>query len=119
MAIYLTMIALFSVLFGLAVDQVYTSMGFHARAMVGQAAEWIPPWAQLLGGALLLLLSVRPLLRGIRAKLGRDGSEGGPGQGEGDDSAGSGTEGPSCGCSSCSGDQGSGLRDNGSGLPSS
>lgn len=70
-AIYLTMIALFSVLFGLAVDQVYGLLGIEARAMVGQAAEWVPPWAQFLGALTLLALSVRPVSRSLRAKLAR------------------------------------------------
>jgi uncharacterized protein len=67
-AIYLAMIALFAVLFGLAVDQVYASMGFSARAMLGQAAEQIPLWAQGLGAAALLILSVRPVSRSFRAR---------------------------------------------------
>jgi len=70
-AIYLTMIALFSVLFGLALDQVYAHLGIKARAMVGQAAEWVPPWAQLLGALTLLALSVRPVSRSLLAKRAR------------------------------------------------
>jgi hypothetical protein len=73
-AIYLAMIALLTVLFGLAVDQVYGSMGVSARAMVGQAAEWVPEWAQWLGAATLLLLSAKPVSRSLRAKLGLMGS---------------------------------------------
>ncbi len=67
-AIYLTMIALFAVLFGLAVDQVYASFGFSARAMLGQAAEWVPAWAQISGAAVLLILSVKPVSRSLWAK---------------------------------------------------
>jgi uncharacterized membrane protein YraQ (UPF0718 family) len=70
-AIYLSMIALFAVLFGLAVDQVYGLLGIEASAMVGQAAEWVPPWAQFLGALTLLALSVRPVSRSLRAKLER------------------------------------------------
>jgi hypothetical protein len=73
-AIYLAMIALFTVLFGLAVDQVYGSMGVSARAMVGQASEWVPDWAQWLGAVTLLCLSGKPVSRSIRAKLGLTGS---------------------------------------------
>jgi len=68
-AIYLTMIALFAVLFGLAVDRVYASLGLSAQAMLGQAAEWIPPWAQGIGAAALLLLSVKPVSRSLGAKM--------------------------------------------------
>ncbi len=70
-AIYLAMIALFAVLFGLAVDQVYASLGLSARAMLGQAAEWVPAWAQGVGTAALLLLSVKPLSRTLRARMTR------------------------------------------------
>lgn len=68
-AIYLAMIALCAVLFGLAVDRVYGSLGLSARAMVGQAAEWVPAWAQWLGAAVLVALSVRPVFRSIRSLL--------------------------------------------------
>jgi hypothetical protein len=70
-AIYLFMIALFAVLFGLAVDQIYASLGLSARAMIGQAAMWVPPWAQGLGAAVLLLLSAKPLSRSLRARKNR------------------------------------------------
>ncbi len=68
-AIYLVTIALFAVLFGLAVDQVYGLLGIQASAVVGKAAEWVPPWAQLLGGLTLLALSVKPVYKSLRAKL--------------------------------------------------
>jgi uncharacterized membrane protein YraQ (UPF0718 family) len=68
--VYLAMIAAFTVLFGLAVDQVYGLMGISARAIVGQAAEWVPGWAQWLGAITLLVLSAKPVSRSIRAKLG-------------------------------------------------
>jgi len=109
-AIYLTMIALFTVLFGLAVDQVYAHLGIQARAMVGQAAEWVPPWAQLLGALALLALSVRPVSRSLRAKLGRTGYQIGSEEGEQGISVGAGTGSTACECSSCSDEQGSGIR---------
>ena len=115
-AIYLTMIALFSVLFGLAVDQVYALLGIEARAMVGQAAEWVPPWAQLLGALTLLALSVRPVSRSLLAKLGRTGSRIASDGGEHglavEDGAGSGAC-ASAGCG-CAADQGSGVGGQGS-----
>jgi uncharacterized membrane protein YraQ (UPF0718 family) len=73
-AIYLATIALFAVLFGLAVDQLYGSFGISARAMVGHAAELVPAWAQWLGAATLLALSVRPVSRSVRARRGLTGS---------------------------------------------
>jgi hypothetical protein len=74
--IYLFMIALCTVLFGLAVDQVYGILDIPARAMVGQAAELVPTWAQLAGAAFLLVLSVKPVYRSLREKLGNTFSRG-------------------------------------------
>jgi len=62
-AIYLGAIAVSAVFFGLAVDQVYTSMGISAQAMVGQASEVMPLWVQWVGALLVLILSVKPLYR--------------------------------------------------------
>ncbi len=103
-AIYLTMIALFTVLFGLAVDQVYGLLGIQASAMVGQAAEWVPPWAQLLGGLTLLALSVKPVARSLRAKMGRGGSRLGSDAGEQGLAVEAGAGSAACECSSCSSD---------------
>jgi uncharacterized membrane protein YraQ (UPF0718 family) len=60
-AIYLAAIAVCSVLFGLAVDQVYVSMGVSAKAMVGQASEVMPMWFQWAGALVVLLLSIKPV----------------------------------------------------------
>jgi hypothetical protein len=62
-AIYLSTIAVSAVFFGLVVDQVYTSMGISAQAMVGQASEVIPLWLQWAGALLVLALSIKPLYR--------------------------------------------------------
>jgi len=118
-AIYLTMIALFAVLFGLAVDQVYGLLGIEARAMVGQAAEWVPPWAQLLGALTLLALSVKPVSRSLRAKLGRTGSGIASDEGEQGLAVEAGSEstacaGAGCGCAADPVDQGSGIGGQGS-----
>jgi hypothetical protein len=102
-AIYLTTIALFSVLFGLAVDRIYEILGMDARAVVGQAAEWVPPWAQWVGALVLLLLSAAPLARSIRSRLGRSGSANGLTEGEQAASCRSG--GTGCGCSEGSEDR--------------
>jgi hypothetical protein len=64
-AIYLTSIAGCSVFFGLAVDQIYSHWGVSAQAMVGQASEVIPIWAQWSGALMVLFLSIRPLYRKI------------------------------------------------------
>ena len=65
-AIYLCTIALSAVLFGLAVDQIYGYLGFSAQAVVGQAGEIIPSWAQWMGALIILAISVRPMWRRLR-----------------------------------------------------
>ncbi len=68
-AIYLIAIALSAVIFGLALDQVYTILGISAQAMAGQATEVIPRWAQMGGAVILLALSIRPVYQTLRSKL--------------------------------------------------
>jgi len=65
-AIYLGTIAVSAVIFGLVVDHVYAVMGVSAQAMVGQASEVVPLWAQWAGTLLILFLSIKPLYRKIR-----------------------------------------------------
>jgi hypothetical protein len=67
--IYIASIAVCSVLFGLMVDQVYAHWGISAQAMVGQASEVIPLWAQWTGALFVLLLSIKPLYRVIAARF--------------------------------------------------
>ena len=66
-AIYLTAIAVCSVLLGLVVDQVYVSFGVSAKAMVGQASEIMPIWIQWAGALLVLVLSIKPILGFIKS----------------------------------------------------
>ncbi len=68
-AIYLATIALSSVLFGLAVDQIYGYLGFSAQAVVGRAGEVIPSWAQWMGALIILAISVPPIWRGLRLRF--------------------------------------------------
>jgi uncharacterized membrane protein YraQ (UPF0718 family) len=68
-AIYLTAIAVCSVLLGLAVDQVYLSFGVSAKAMVGQASEVLPLWAQWAGALVVLVLSIKPILGFLRSRF--------------------------------------------------
>ena len=68
-AIYLASIAVCSVLFGLIVDRIYSHWGISAQAMVGQASEVIPLWAQWTGALFVLLLSIKPLYRVIAARF--------------------------------------------------
>lgn len=60
-AIYLTAIAVMSVIFGLAVDQIYAVFGVSAQAAVGQAAELLPGWLRWAGALMILALSVKPV----------------------------------------------------------
>lgn len=68
-AIYLSAIAISAVLFGLAVDQVYASLGLSAQAVVGKAAEIVPLWAQWAGAFALFIFSVKPLSRTIMKRF--------------------------------------------------
>jgi uncharacterized membrane protein YraQ (UPF0718 family) len=70
-AIYLTTIAVSTVLFGLALDTVYTSFGLSAQAMAGQASELIPAWTEWVGAVILLLLSVKPVSCSLIARVRR------------------------------------------------
>jgi hypothetical protein len=69
--IYLLAVATGAVGFGLLVDEVYELMGISPQAVVGQAGELVPPWAQMAGALLLLLLSVRPLYLRLAAWAAR------------------------------------------------
>jgi len=70
-AIYLSSIAVCSVVFGLVVDQIYGSWGFSAQAIVGQASEVVPPWLQWAGALVVVLLSIKPLYNLISSRLKR------------------------------------------------
>jgi uncharacterized membrane protein YraQ (UPF0718 family) len=61
-AIYLSTIAISTVLFGLVVDRLYLSLGIVPRALVGRAAEVVPVWGQVAGAFTLLILSIRPVV---------------------------------------------------------
>ncbi len=68
-ALYLIMISVSAVLFGLALDWVYALLGISAQALVGQASEVVPLWLQWVGALGLLLLGAKPVYRGIVNKL--------------------------------------------------
>lgn len=70
-AIYLTVISLSALIFGLVLDQVYTILGISARAIAGQATEVIPPWVQVGGALVILALSIRPVYHALRSRLVR------------------------------------------------
>ena len=72
-AVYLITLSVLAVLCGLAVDQIYVSLGLSAQAVVGQAAEIVPGWARTLGALVLLSLSVRPVYRKLKTLLTHGG----------------------------------------------
>ena len=69
MAIYLAAIAICSVGFGLLVDQLYAALGISARAMVGQAGKAIPFGVELAGAILILILSIKPVIRFLHSRF--------------------------------------------------
>jgi uncharacterized protein len=76
-AIYLAGLSISAVLCGLALDQVYAWAGWQPRAMLGQAGELIPEWAQLAGACLLVMLSIPVVLRWLRRGFGHHAEHGG------------------------------------------
>ncbi len=70
-AIYLSAIALFAVLFGLLVDYFYGALALEPKALLGEAAEIVPIWAQWTAALLLLALSVKPVLLSLSSRLKR------------------------------------------------
>lgn len=82
--IYLASIAVFSVMAGLLLDEVYRALGLSPVAVAGQAAEFIPAWLQWIGAVLLLTMSVGPVRASLGRRLARLSSRGhGAGQGTG------------------------------------
>lgn len=69
--LYLTSIAVVSVLCGLAVDAIYLGLGISAVAVVGQAAEVLPDWLMTAATLLLLVLSVKPLYAIVSGWFGK------------------------------------------------
>ncbi len=67
--IYIASIAFMAVFFGLALDQIYASFGISAQAVVGQAVEIMPVWAEWAGAIFLLFLSVKPIFRSIMKRF--------------------------------------------------
>jgi hypothetical protein len=74
-AIYLAGLSLSAVVCGLALDRVYAWVGWEPKAVLGQAGELIPEWAQIAGACLLLLLAVPHLYAGLHRRLSRKGMQ--------------------------------------------
>jgi hypothetical protein len=69
--IYLSAIAVCSVLMGWAVDQAYAAMGISARAAAGQAAEIVPGWLQWGAALLIVAISIKPTTLKLKSLLER------------------------------------------------
>ena len=87
-AIYLSTIALFSIICGIMVNYIYQYLNISPQAIIGNASEIVPLWLQLLGTAFLLSISIKPLSRIIKARIARmrkavhEKDEGSTGSGE-------------------------------------
>lgn len=66
--LYLFTIAIFAVLFGMAVDQLYALLNLDIQAVTGKAAEIIPYSLQLASAMTVLLLSINPVWQTIQRK---------------------------------------------------
>jgi len=69
--IYLFVLASCAVVFGLILDQAYLIFGLSPQAIVGQAAEFIPRWGQLVGAFGLLVISIWPCYRAFKSRLAK------------------------------------------------
>ena len=69
--IYLGAICISAVLFGLLVDYAYHAFGLVPQALLGQAGEIIPPWAQWTGALFILALSIKPVITSLSSGLKR------------------------------------------------
>lgn len=67
--VYLSTISVMAVVFGLAVDRLYTSLGLSAVALAGSAAEAVPAWAEWTCALVLIILSIRPVYEKLRIRL--------------------------------------------------
>jgi uncharacterized membrane protein YraQ (UPF0718 family) len=69
--LYLSSLAVCGVVFGLLVDRVYQAFDLSPQALAGQAAEFVPDWAQLGGAWLLLILSIGPFWQAFQSLMGK------------------------------------------------
>ncbi len=67
---YLLVLACCTVAFGLFVDWLYRFLGISAAAVIGEAAEMVPEWLRFAGVAVVLLISIKPLVALVRRKIG-------------------------------------------------
>ncbi len=66
-AVYLAAISIGAVGSGLLLDQIYVAFGKSAQAAIGQTAEVMPLWVEAAAVLILLLISVKPIGRILKA----------------------------------------------------
>jgi uncharacterized membrane protein YraQ (UPF0718 family) len=67
--LYLSILSICAVFFGLAVDMFYNALGISPRAVIGEASELIPGWLKIVSAIVVLLISMKPLSNYLRAKF--------------------------------------------------
>lgn len=72
---YLLVLSCCAILFGLAVDELYRSLGISPGAVIGEASELVPQGIKIAGAVLLLTLSIKPLFCRIRKRLQPSGPQ--------------------------------------------
>jgi hypothetical protein len=72
LVIYLTMIALCSLLMGFSLDQIYSFLDIEASVVVGHAAEMIPYEVQLVCAAILAFLIIANWCKSMLQARGRN-----------------------------------------------
>jgi uncharacterized protein len=68
---YLLTLSVFAIIFGLGLDEVYRLFGIIPKAVIGEAADFIPFQAKAVGVVILLFLSIRPVFIRIRKMMSR------------------------------------------------
>ena len=67
--LYLTILAVCAVLFGLGIDVLYQWLGVSPRAIIGSASELVPKNVKLAAVVIVLAISIKPLVAAIRHKF--------------------------------------------------
>lgn len=70
-ALYLVILSLCAVLFGLGIDALYQALGISPQAIIGEASELVPDIVKLLASFVLLGLSMSPLYSQLKGKFAR------------------------------------------------
>ncbi len=68
---YLLVVATMAVIFGLAVDQLYSFLNISPQAIVGKAGEIVPYYVQLICTLILAILSIQPVYASVSKKFGK------------------------------------------------